>query len=172
MAHDEFMWLTSHFCPIAGATDRKPMDLATSIQAYVDAGVPRAKMGIGIGFYATNWAPPVTGPDQEPNGARVQSNDLEWMYGNLVTKGYLSNGVETWDATAGMHYRTYAGGYQPPGASNSGFLSYEDEASIAAKAAWVKATGVGGAIIWMVNYGTTDGVDNPLMAAVKQSFRS
>lgn len=164
-------WVSSHFSPIAGAKPNRPMDLTSSVEAYVNAGVPRSKIGIGIGFYAISLPPPVTGPDQAiPPGVWVENDDTSWYYGRLVRMGYLSNGTLHWDETAGMHYRSYPGGYQPQGGGLTGYLSYEDPDSIIAKGQWVRRTGVGGAIIWLVNYGSTDGRNNPLMDAVKTGF--
>ncbi|AKJ26715.1 glycoside hydrolase family 18 protein [Caldimonas brevitalea] len=171
MAFDAPGWVSSHFSPIAGAKPNRPMDLTSSVQAYVDAGVPRHKVGIGIGFYAINIAPPVTGPDQAiPEGVHVESYDVEWSWSNLVRHGYLSEGQERWDTAAQMHYRSYPGGFQPEGRGLTGYLSYEDPDSIRAKGAWVRRTGAGGTIVWLVNYGSSDGKTNPLMDAVKEGF--
>ena len=103
---------------------------------------------------------------------RLQNNDVEWAYSNLVRGGYLSQGTRTWDPVARMHYRSYPGGFTPPGRSTAGFLSYEDPDSIAAKAAWVRQTGGGGAILWTINYGCTDAATgaNPLLDAARQHF--
>jgi chitinase len=176
MGYDADGWDTTFFCPVEGATGSRPMDLKSSVQAYVDKGVPRSKIGIGIGFYGMNYGPPTDGPRKPiPAGVSVQSNDTEWAYGNLVRRGYLSHGTETWDPVARQHWRTYgAGGYQPAGpeaASTAGYLSYEDPASIRAKGEWVIANGIGGTIIWLINYGSPDGRSNPLMDAAKAGFR-
>jgi hypothetical protein len=52
------------------------------------------------------------------------------------------------------------------------WITYEDEASIAAKAAFVKANNMGGAIIWTLGEGASDpGTGrNPLLDAVKLGF--
>ncbi|WP_167772856.1 glycosyl hydrolase family 18 protein [Ramlibacter humi] len=173
MAYDAPGWATTFFCAIGGETVNTPMDLETSIAAYVAAGVPADKLGIGIGFYGIAYPPPLDGPRQLiPPGVFVESNDLDWCYRNMVARGYLSAGTEVWDSQAQMHYRSYPGGFTPAGGGyTAGMTSYEDPASIAAKGAWVRSRGLGGAIVWLVNYGTTDGVDNPLMDAVKAAFR-
>ena len=52
-----------------------------------------------------------------------------------------------------------------------GGVKPEDERSIAAKGDWVTETGVGGTILWTINYGWLPGSGtNPLMDAVKESF--
>ncbi|TWI51602.1 GH18 family chitinase [Pseudoduganella flava] len=164
-------WSTTTFSPIEGHTASHPMDLASSLQAYQNAGIDRRKLGIGIGFYGMSYAPPVTGLDQPVTA--LSSSDTAWSWANLVNGGFLSHGTYHWDDTAKMGYRVYPGGYQGTAQYNreiSGMLTYEDENSIAAKGSWVRATGAGGAIIWTINYGSADGRTNPLMNAVKGAF--
>lgn len=162
--------------PIFGATGTRPIDLNTSVNAYVATGVPRSKIGIGMGFYGMYYGPSITGPRQNTNNNDIwEVNDNALAYFELVRKGYLSHGTYHWDEEARVGYRTYGGGgYIPavdPNSNPAGFLSYEDERSIAAKGAWVRETGLGGTIIWTVNYGylVSTGT-NPLMAATKRAF--
>ena len=162
--------------PLFGATGTTPYDLKTSVDAYVATGVPRAKLGIGIGFYGIYYGARITGPRQPTQGNDIfEINDVALSYAELKRKGYLDNGTYRFDDTAQVGYRSYAQpGYVPandPGANPAGFLSYEDERSIAAKGQWVRETGVGGAILWTINYGyLPESRTNPLLAAVKQNF--
>ncbi|MBE7368447.1 glycoside hydrolase family 18 protein [Ramlibacter pallidus] len=189
-------WFTS---PISGKYGNAPVDLASSIDAFVAKGVPRGKLGIGMGFYGIYYgnpaemdptAPPlVTGPRQELRGARLEADDNALAYNVLVELGYLDHGTYAYDTEAQAAYRTYTGpayprGFRPAiaphdGRSAAGFLSYENGQSIAAKGAWVRnpQTAVGGAIVWTINYGYLQGNgphgsggSNPLLAAVKCSF--
>jgi GH18 family chitinase len=163
-------WDTWHFAALKGHGPRHPTSIESTVAAYEAAGVPRSKIGIGIGFYGHNYGPPNTGPGQAPSGA-MGNDDVEWAWSELYARGYLTHGTYVWDDSAKMGYRSYAGGWAPPNASVAGFLSYEDEASIAAKGAWVQETGVGGTIVWTLNYGciSPDGT-NPLLDAVKAAF--
>ncbi|MFS2216960.1 glycosyl hydrolase family 18 protein [Telluria sp. Tellsp104] len=171
-------WASNTFSPLTGHTPSRPVSIAGTIQAYVDAGVPRAKLGMGIGFYGANYAPPFTGPDQETDGdlGKWSVLDYRWSYTMLHKYGYLDKGIYAWDAPTQTSYRAYPGGYTPVDRPDwsSGYISYEEPATIAAKGAWAQSTrdgeGAAGTIIWLVNYGTTDGVDNPLLTAVKQAF--
>jgi chitinase len=162
--------------PIFGATGTTPYDLKTSIDAYVRTGVPRRKLGIGIGFYGIYYGPGITGPRQPTEGNSIfEYSDAALGYSELVRKGYLSHGAYRWDAVAKASYRSYRnGGYVPandPGAAPAGFLSYEDERSIAAKGQWVRNAGLGGTILWTINYGYLPAKrTNPLLSAVKASF--
>ncbi|MFC3713271.1 glycosyl hydrolase family 18 protein [Sphingoaurantiacus capsulatus] len=166
-------WFTG---PIFGATGATPIDLDSSIKAYVATGVPRSKIGIGIGFYGIYYGPSITGPRQSTERNNIfEVDDVALRYAELDRMGYLSNGTYRFDDTAKSSYRVYgAGGYIPtadPRRNPAGFLSYEDDASIAAKGEWVRSTGVGGTILWTVNYGYLPASKtNPLLASVKRHF--
>lgn len=172
-------WFSS---PIFGASGTTPIDLASSIQMYVDAGVPRNRMGIGIGFYGIYFGPTITGPRQSTRRNNIyEVNDVALRYSHLLALGYLDpvNAIYHWDEEAQSSYMTYrdSGGYIPPAEPGlpprnpAGFLSYEDENSIAAKGAWVRDSGVGGTILWTINYGYLPATQrNPLLEAVKASF--
>lgn len=164
-------WQTWHFAALDGESATHPTSVSYTAEAYAALGIPKSKIGIGIGFYGMNYGPPTTAPLQAPQGA-FQNDDNEWRYNRLVQKGYLANGSYHFDEAAKMGYRSYPGGFTPSGASTAGFLTYEDERSIAAKGAWVRANGYGGTIVWAVNYGCTDPATgaNPLLDAVKAAF--
>ncbi len=171
-------WLSA---PIYGATGETPYDLDTSVRAYVATGVPRRKIGIGIGFYGMFYSPDITAPRQAlSNGTDLHADDNALAYNELRRNGFLTRGTYTWDAVARVGYRSYSAangfptGYRPSaGWPAAGMLSYEDEASIRAKGAWVRDpdTAVGGTIIWVINYGwLDDSQTNPLLDEVKRSF--
>ena len=56
-------WQSWYFSPIYGQTGSTPVSIDSSVQAYLAAGVPASKLGIGIGFYGDCWQG-VTGPKQ------------------------------------------------------------------------------------------------------------
>lgn len=161
---------------IFGATPSTPIDLDTTVKAYVATGVPRARIGIGMGWYGVYYGPDITGPRQNTNNNDIfEFDDNSLSYAELLRKGYLSHGTYHWDDIAKVGYRTYGpGGYVPandPNANPAGFLTYEEPRSIAAKGAWVRETGLGGTIIWTLNYGYDISTHtNPLMVATKQAF--
>jgi GH18 family chitinase len=170
-------WQSTVSGPLTGHTIPRPMDIASTVQAYVDAGIPRGKIGMGIGFYGVNYKPPFTGPGMATDGYDMSyrdARDVVWNYAMLNKYGYLSHGAYQWEGASQTGYRSYPGGYSVDGRPPAGYVSYEDPASIAAKGAWALSNraneGAGGAIVWLVNYGTTNGINNPLLAAVKQAF--
>lgn len=173
-------WSSWHFSAVGGAGPTHPYDLKTSIQAYVDAGIPRSKMGIGIGFYGHSYLPGYTGPGQMlPQGApwnTIYNSDSDWNWANLKNRGYLDHGTYVWHEEAMMGSRWYGEanghptGYAGEWGVASGWLSYEDENSLAAKGKWVRDSGIGGTIVWVLNYGSADGTTNPLMDALGEAF--
>jgi GH18 family chitinase len=171
-------WASTTFAPLVGHTGERPMSIASTIQMYEDAGVPRSKLGMGLGFYGMNYAPGYTGPNQKTDGDLSQWSvfDVRWNYAQLHKHGYLDKGIHAWDAATKTTYRVYPGGYTPPSRPEwaTGYLSYEEPATILEKGAWAQSTrageGAAGTIIWLVNYGTTDGINNPLLTATKKAF--
>lgn len=161
---------------LTGAGPDHPVDIASSIAAYVRTGVPRSRLGIGIGFYGIYYGPAIDGPrEYDADNDTFEFQDAALGYAELVRKGYLSHGSLEWDEEAQSTYRLYDGdGYIPavdPGSAPAGMLSYEDERSIAAKGAWVRDQGVGGTILWTLNYGWLPGAGtNPLLDATAEAF--
>lgn len=159
-----------------GESGTHPVSIDSSIEAYVRSGVPRERIGMGIGFYGIYYGPTITGPRQSTDDAGndiYEVDDNALAYENLVRLGYLDHGVRHFDAEASSTYRVYDGGYIPaldPDRYPAGMLSYEDEESIAAKGAYTRAGGAGGTIIWTLNYGALPDGSNPLLEAVKQAF--
>ncbi|UUW90432.1 glycoside hydrolase family 18 protein [Pimelobacter simplex] len=155
-----------------------PVSIDSSIDAYVATGAPRDKIGLGIGLYGIYFGPNVTGPRQSTETNEIyETNDVALSYTRLVEMGYLDHGTRRFDADASSTYRTYGGGgYVPPTEPGlpprnpAGFLSYEDEESIAAKADYVAAGGAGGTIVWTLNYGALPDGSNPLLDAIGRTF--
>jgi chitinase len=162
--------------PITGAESAMPYDLVSSINAYILAGVDQWKVGIGVGFYGVYYGPSVTGPRQSLTGNTIfEMRDTLTRYRDLVRRGYLSQGTYHWDDIARVGYRSYGnGGYVPAGTPvllPAGFLSYEDELSIAIKGRWVRDNSVGGTTLWTINHGyLPETGTNPLLTAAKRNF--
>ena len=160
------------------ASPATPVSVESSIAAYVATGAPREKIGLGIGLYGIYYGPTVTGPRQPTEDNDVyETDDVALSYARLLELGYLDHGTRHWDQAAASTYRSYGGGgYVPPAEPGlpprrpAGFLSYEDEQSIAAKADYVAAGGAGGTIVWTLNYGALPDGSNPLLDAIGDAF--
>ncbi len=168
MAYDFWGWDTWLWAALKDAGPTHPTSIESSIQAYVDAGVPRSKMGLGLGLYSAGYASPVTGPRQSMSSMFYWA-DYSATWADLYKKGMLSSGYQ-FDNAAQAGYYTYSPARSYQGNSVS-MLITEDLQSIAVKGAWAKAGNSGGAIVWMINYGyVSAAVGNPPMQAVKQAF--
>lgn len=163
-------WDSWLFAALKGAAPTHPTSIESSIQAYVDAGVPRSKLGMGLGLYSRGYASPVSSPRQ-PIGTHYMWDDVQGRWSELYRRGMLSPGDYRFDSQAETGYYSYAMPRTFLGSPVS-MLITEDLDSIAAKGAWTRAGNCGGTIVWTINYGYVDGVvGNPPMQAIKQAFR-
>jgi len=158
-------WLSWHSSALAGAGGQYPSSVSGSAQLYVDAGVPRAKLGIGLGFFGMCWRG-VDGPRQ--SGGWVVAADNVMSYRNIMASYYTAN-ARRWDDAARVPYLSFTSQTGPAGCT---FVSYDDEQSIAEKGAYVKNNGLGGAIVWTIAQGhlPTATEKNPLLKAAYESI--
>jgi chitinase len=189
-------WCSWFFSALADASGCHPTSLTGSIGAYVKAGVPRSKLGIGIGLYGNSYRPPITGMrrsspvkntslgDYVDTWARYYRGGAGGYPGfNMMSPGTKVNGQGqtivvnyVWDAVARTGYFTYTPAVSWKGAPGQAaqkvsVLTLEDTRSIAEKGAWVRAGNAGGTIVWAINYGyVSPTVGNPPMAQIKSSF--
>lgn len=163
-------WKSWHSSPLHWNHDSAtPTGIDDTVARYLDAGVPPAKLGVGSGFYGECYTSPVTAPDQALGGSTVIASDGVMSYRSIMTSFYTAS-ARQWDSTAMVPYLTLDGS----NASGCTYVSYEDATSIAAKAAWIKAHGLGGVIIWTLNEGylpaAAAGAQNPLLDAMRAGF--
>jgi chitinase len=163
-------WVSWHEAALYGEGGDHPSSISSTVSAYRAAGVPAAKLGIGIGFYGACWHG-ATAPLQTLSAsADVFASDNTMSYTNIMAS-YYSSSAYRWDATARMGYLTFAA---PAGTSQCSFVSYDDEQSIAEKGAFVRSSGIGGTIIWTINQGrlpnAAAGSQDPLLKAAYNSI--
>lgn len=159
-------WDSWHSAALNDAQPTHPTAISASAAAYKAAGIPAAKIGIGVPFYGTCWRN-VTAPRQTLGaGADVVASDNDMSYANIMAL-YYTAGARKWDATAQVPYLSYA---TAKGPNLCNFISYDDEQSIAAKGEFVKSNGYGGAIIWTLGQGhllsAPAGQQDPLLKAL------
>jgi chitinase len=164
-------WDSWLFGPLYGATESHPSSIDSSVQRFLAVGVPAAKLGIGVGFYGSCWIG-VTAPrvDLSNLNASMGVSDNSMTYAAIVSN-YLPAATRTFDAEAQSPYLSAPGGVGPQSCT---LITYEDPESIAAKGAYARAHGLGGAIIWTINEGYISsapaGSRDPLMQAMKGAF--
>jgi chitinase len=178
-------WVVWYMSPLLGAGPDHPFDVASTLAAWSAAGVPKSKLGLGLGFYGRAVGPPVTAALQGYGAAKVYANDSVLSYGS-ITRYFENKGgaVHHWDAAAMAGWLGWSAPFVPDWSAQFPkeapptvqFLTYEDPMGVASKGAWAKANGYGGAIIWTINEGVafpdgSDGYANPLLDAVGKAFR-
>ncbi|HEY4159400.1 MAG TPA: glycoside hydrolase family 18 protein [Polyangiaceae bacterium] len=178
-------WAVWYLDPLTGEGSNHPFDVASSLAAWAALGIPKAKLGVGIGFYGRAVGAPVTAALQSYGNASVFEDDSTLSYGNIVRYFENKGGVvSTWDSAAQTTALSWPSEFHPawtdqypsdPGPATQ-FLTYEDVPTVQAKAQWVKDNGYGGTIIWTINEGLqfpygADGYKNPLLDATSAAFR-
>ncbi len=135
--------------PIAGhhanlylhPADPKKRSVDTAVRDFIAAGVPPAKIVVGIPFYGRAWADikgDGTGPYQP--GSRPTER-LETKYGpmsaTLIDRGGF---VRMWDGQAKAPYLWNK--------DTRTFISYDDPQSVRLKSAYIRDQGLAGAMFW------------------------
>lgn len=146
------------------------------VNAFINAGVPRQKLGIGIDFYGYVWSGGsgtstggVTEPAQSWSSKPVVTDNVPY---HEIMQKYYSQSAYRWDSKAQAAYLSI----DEPGSSNDKFISYDDEETIKSKISYIRQKGIGGAIIWELSGGYQK--DNPagqrdnLLQAVKEAAGS
>jgi chitinase len=170
MEWDSGGWDSWFSSALHGEAATTPTSVDSSVAYYLASGVPRGKLGVGIGFYGVCWQG-VTGPRQTiPGGAGIIGSDNTYSYHNVMQQYY---------SAVNYHYDTVAdapwlGSSTPFGPNNCNFLSYEDPQSVAAKGAYARRNGLAGTIIWTIGEGYVPeqaGQENALLQAVNSAFQ-
>jgi chitinase len=177
-------WVVWYLDALQGAGSDHPVDVASSLAAYAALGIPKSKLGAGIGFYGRAVGAPVTAALQSYGNAPVFEDDSKLSYGN-IQHYFVGHGgaVSHWDATAMAGWLSWPAEFHPawtdqfPGDAGPAtqFLTYEDVPTVMAKGNWIRANGYGGVIIWTINEGLqvpygADGYANPLLDATAAAF--
>jgi chitinase len=162
-------WLSWHSAALRGAAPNYPSSVEASVNAYLAAGIPAEKLGVGTGFFGTCWSTPTTAPRQTiQSGSHIIASDNDLSFTNIMNQYYAGNRY-FYDAQSKVPYLGSATAFGP---KNCTFVSYENEQSVAEKGAYVKSNGLGGTIIWTINQGYNPQAATPdsLLKAVKASF--
>lgn len=109
-----------------------------AVKTFLEAGVPKEKLVIGVAFYSREWR----GVPDVDNGY-MQMAKTTGGYGpsyHALVEEYVNKNdyVRYWDDEAKAPY-LFNGNH---------FISYEDEESIAHKVAYMKEQGLGGVMYW------------------------
>jgi chitinase len=147
--HHSNLFLSSFDAPDGDATER-------AVKLHINDGVTPSKLNIGIPFYGRAW-----------KGVEPVNNGL---YREASSTGAAMSYIDVLQALADPAFTRY---YDSSAASpflwnerDSVFISYEDEASIAARMEFVKAEGLGGVMFWEYS----EDVDGMLLNSMTQGL--
>ncbi|WP_223635523.1 glycoside hydrolase family 18 protein [Corallococcus sp. EGB] len=162
-------WKSWHTSALRGEQGLHPTSISSSLALWVKAGIPKAKLGIGIPFYGLAWRH-ITGPYQPfTDWSDYVGGDNSFTYKKILR--FAKQGTYQWDEKAQASYVTFAKDKAVEDGTVT-WISYDSPQAIAAKGAFVKQEGYGGTIIWTLNQGCIDPESgaNPLLDAVRAAF--
>ena len=140
----------------SGASPQGKSSIADSVQAYLDKGIPAEKLVLGMPLYGYAYQ----GVSSQNNGLYSTYTSAKSVSYKTLKKSYLNN-------TAYRQLR-HGTAQVPYLYGNKTFVSYDDAASLAAKAALARSQGLGGIGFWELSQ--DDGGE--LVAAANSAFRS
>ncbi|RKH06128.1 glycosyl hydrolase [Corallococcus sp. CA053C] len=165
-------WDSWHSSALFAESPGHPSSVSSSVEAFIKAGVPPQRIGVGIGFFGTCWKG-VTEPRTPLDGlqyVREEQSDNAMSYANIQSL-YYSPEAYRWDAQAKVPYLSFPTAFGPQACN---YISYEDIPSVTEKGRWAREKGLGGGIIWTINQGhfpkAPEGQQDPLMQAVRTAF--
>ena len=142
-------WNSWHGGALQGDGAYTPSSIDTSVEAYLEAGVPNDQLGVGVGTYATCWEYPVKKPDQKLP-TTFYARDMHVMSMRTMMDEYFKTKYEKWDSNAKVPYLSFS---KKKGDFECGFISYENERSIQEKVNFVKKEDLGGVLVWNIGTG-------------------
>ena len=132
--------ITGHHAPLfTNPADPKHISADASVHSFEKAGVPAAKIVLGLPFYGHMWGQVA---DQN-HGLYQPGKQVPNAYSNYgaITSTMLNNGFERyWDSTASVPYLYNA--------KTQVFVSYEDPESIEKKCSYILKQKLGGVMFW------------------------
>jgi chitinase len=171
--HGDWDDVSGHHAPLydeAGEASTGMLSVNDTVKAFMDAGIPARKLVMGIPFYGRSWTEcGVTnnGLGQAcGKGAKGVIADGIHEYGNLEKQGWLNgNGfVRYWSDNAKVPWL-----YKK---STGTFVTYEDPESIRYKTDYVKAKGLGGAMLWELSQDPNRTLLNAVFKGLQSSTSS
>ena len=146
--HGSWDPITGHNAPmIVGSKDMAAkFSITDAVNAYIWAGFPASKLVLGVPFYGRGWqnVSSTAGGLYQPGTAATVGT---WENGVFdytdIRANYLPKMTRYWDSEAQVPYL-----YDPV---SKLWISYDDAQSIKVKADFIKAKGLGGAMIWEIS---------------------
>lgn len=174
-------WDSWFVSPLSGVSGTTPIAIDDTLQRYATAGIPKAKLGMGMSFYAICYTGAITGPRQPTTSGDIVGGDNDYPLSAFFAAGSTfanSKASEVKrDAVAKVPYLALGTAVNDAHCSASTrYISYDDETSVIAKGSFSKDNGYGGIIIWTLAEGwlptgaTGGRAPNAMMQALKRGF--
>lgn len=159
-------WFSS---PFNGHTASTPSSVSSSMQYYLDAGIPAARLGMGFGFFG-NCFRGVEWPRMAVTGTNLIASDGAMSYRNILAS-YRPQMTLEYDPVSAVFLHSPA----QVGPMGCNLVTYEDPlVSTPVKAGNARDSGYGAAILWTISQGYLPsepaGQRDPLLTAIKQSY--
>jgi len=172
-------WLTWHNSAVYDGGTRFPgtgaplPSIHDRVLSFLAAGIPAAKLGVGIDFYGYVWNGGSGTPSGGVTGPRQSWEAAPWVKDNvaysLIMDSLYKPQYYRWDTAAQAAYLSI----DNSGSSDDKFVSYDDDAACRAKIAYVRQYGLGGVILWELGGGWRPSSipHDPLLQAVRSAVR-
>jgi chitinase len=158
---------------------REKLNTAWAVLAYLQAGVPPEKIGLGVPFYGRAWE----GVPSTDNGLFMPGPSLPPPSGPGIWEAGVIDYWKIQDLLAGLlgynrHWDDYAkvpfvyGPNITPGKTSGGmFITYEDQTSVRGKIQYLREKGLGGIMFWDLSGDIKDSsVPNSLLHIIYQEM--
>ncbi|OWA52697.1 Acidic mammalian chitinase [Hypsibius exemplaris] len=161
---------TGHLAPLTVGPFRtpSPLNVEAIMQAWVDAGVSKSRLTVGLPLYGRGWVltnPRVNGLGAPANGgisAGVYTKEAgSWAYFEVCQNIQSQQATDVFDTTINASYAYH----------NTWWIGYDSIQTITGKTNWAKAAGYGGVFVWDLSQDDFTNLCgtgyNPLMNAIK-----
>jgi chitinase len=136
--------------------DHRFQNVEGTVEAFLEAGVPREKLVVGMPFYGRGF----TGVPPENDGLYQPFTEMISARYHQIATEYLPAFERHWHAEAGVPWLYDAG--------TGTMLSYDDPESIGRKADFIRERGLGGAMFWELS---GDDASWSLLSAIADRLR-
>ncbi len=116
-----------------------------TVQEYENAGVPASKLLLGVPFYGYHWTGVTNAGAQHGLGSAGEAVHEDTPYGEIAALPGAATPFRDPHSAAPWLY------------DGNTFWTFDDPASVTAKAAYARAHGLGGMMIWELSGDTEDG---------------
>ncbi len=139
-------WESWHHSALSGATANHPTSIESSVKSYINAGVSRNKLGIGVPFYGRCWQ----GVDKPGEAGGTTNGPMSYR---LIHQDYYDKDNLEWDSTAKASYLSFD---DPEGPDNCEFITYAEARDMTERAKFIEKEKLGGSIVWSIGQAHMD----------------